>query len=160
MGMNAIEKLREVTDTIGSAKNGLVLVDAWALAGRLLSRFPVDQTQAGAVLKSKDHAGLDAIVRGLEQPVVPVASGAPGASVTEAEMQAAMRAFRKRLKLTRLDEESKLGGRYVSGGKKSGIEAIMPPNDFAPAVWKALVEAGRLRDAGQGFLSDAEPGRP
>lgn len=160
LGMNAIEKLREVTDTIGSAKNGLVLVDSWALAGRLLSRFPVDQAQAGAVLKSKDHAGLDAIVRGLEQPVVKTVAEAPKVTVTEADMQAAMRAFRKRLKLTRLDEESKLGGRYVSGGKKSGIEAIAPPNDFPPAVWKALVAAGRLREAGPGFLADVESGKP
>lgn len=104
--MNAIEKLREVTDTIGSAKDGLVLVDSWALAGRLLSRFPVDQALAGAVLKSKDHAGLDAIVRGLEQPVVKSVAEAPKVTVTEADMQAAMRAFRKRLKLTRLDERS------------------------------------------------------
>lgn len=146
--MNALEKLREVTETIGSSKNGLEIVDAWTLAGRLLGRFPVDANESGRVLKQKDHAGLDALVRSLENPG---SASEPAASVTEGDMAAAMKAFRKRLKLTRLDQESKLGGRYTSGGKRSDIDAIRPPTEFAPEVWKALEASGKLRHTGGGL---------
>lgn len=154
--MNALEKLREVTDTIGSSKNGLQIVDAWALAGRLLGRFPVDPGESGRVLAEKDHAGLDTLVRSLENPESSAPEGIPS-SVTEGDMTAAMKAFRKRLKLARLDQESKLGGRYTSGGKRSGIDAIRPPTEFPPEVWKALEAAGRLRHTGGGLYAEAEP---
>lgn len=149
--MNALEKLREVTDTIGTSKNGLQIVDAWALAGRLLSRFPVDARESKRVLAAKDHAGLDALVRGLENPAPKVQTGA---GVSEGEMVAALKAFRKRLKLTRLDQESKLGGRYTSGGKKSDIDAITPPTEFPPEVWRALEDAGKLRRVGSGMYEE------
>jgi hypothetical protein len=66
-------------------------------------------------------------------------------------LKKAMRAFRKKLKLSKLDDESKLGGRYTSGGRKSAIVAIQPPYGYAPEVWAALVADGRLRDTGRGF---------
>jgi hypothetical protein len=154
--MNALEKLREVTDTIASSKNGLQIVDAWTLAGRLLSRFPVDAAESRRVLAAKDHAGLDALVSTLERPPSVAPASAPGGGVTEGDMAAALKAFRKRIKLTRLDQESKLGGRYTSGGKKSDIEAIVPPSEFPPEVWKALEAAGKLRHTGSGFYT--EPG--
>ncbi|TVQ63864.1 MAG: hypothetical protein EA378_00685 [Phycisphaerales bacterium] len=64
-----------------------------------------------------------------------------------------MRAFRKRLKLGRLAEESKLGGRYTSGGKKSSIDAIVPPNDYPPELWKALAHDGKLINTGHGMYA-------
>ncbi len=67
-----------------------------------------------------------------------------------------MKAFRKRLKLTRLDEESKLGGRYVSSGRQSSIVAIMPPHQYPDEVWQALVAQGKLKDAGNGFYELVE----
>ncbi len=152
--MNALEKLREVTDTIGTSKNGLQIVDAWALAGRLLSRFPVDAAESKRVVTTKDHAGLDALVRGLENPAPPTRVQA-GVGVSEGDMTAALKAFRKRLKLTRLDQESKLGGRYTSGGKQSGIDGITPPTEFPPEVWRALEEAGRLRRTAGGLYEEA-----
>lgn len=150
--MNALEKLREVTDTIAKPKNGLALVDAWSLASRLLSRFPVDRVAAEHAVKQRDHAALDAIVSALEHPPVKARPDAP--PVTDADMKAAMRAFHKRLKLTRLDQESKLGGRYTSAGKKSDVDAILPPDDFPGHVWDALVEAGRLKPVGHGFYAE------
>ncbi len=69
---------------------------------------------------------------------------------TPEELKKALKAFRKRLKLMRLDEESNLGGRGLSGGRKSAIVAITPPEDFRPGVWEELVRQGRLRKAGGG----------
>ncbi|KAA0217538.1 MAG: hypothetical protein DYG94_01195 [Leptolyngbya sp. PLA3] len=69
-------------------------------------------------------------------------------------MTAALKAFKKRLKLARLADESRLGGRYTSGGRESQIDAIIPPNEFPAAVWKALEKAGRLKHTGQGFYAE------
>jgi hypothetical protein len=66
------------------------------------------------------------------------------------DLKRAYKAFKKRLKLTRLDEESKLNYRPVTTGKGSGIVAITPPQGFPPAVWEELVKQGKLKYAGQG----------
>jgi hypothetical protein len=72
------------------------------------------------------------------------------------ELKKALKAFRKRLKLTKLDDESRLGSRYTTGGRKSAILAILPPREYGPAVWAALVAQGKLRDAGNGFYELVE----
>ena len=66
------------------------------------------------------------------------------------DLKAALKAFKKRLKLTRLDAESNLGGGPLSSGRDSGIVAIVPPNQFPQAVWDELVRLGKLKKAGQG----------
>ena len=71
--------------------------------------------------------------------------------LTPQYLKQAMKAFKKRLKLTRLDEESNLGGGPFSGGRSSGIVAIQPPNQYPREVWEKLVEQGRLRRAGSGM---------
>jgi len=65
-------------------------------------------------------------------------------------LKRALKAFKKRLKLTRLDHESSLGVGPLSGGRPSGIVAITPPNQYPREVWDALVEKGRLKTSGQG----------
>ncbi|MGE5293451.1 MAG: hypothetical protein ACM3VT_01350, partial [Solirubrobacterales bacterium] len=71
--------------------------------------------------------------------------------LTPQYLKQAMKAFKKRLKLTRLDDESGLGGHRLSGGRSSGIVAIQPPNQYPREVWEKLVEQGRLRRAGAGM---------
>jgi len=71
-------------------------------------------------------------------------------SLDEANLKHALKQFRRKLKSMRRDDESRLGGRYVSQGKASGIDAIQPPREFPPAVWDKLVETGRLKKAGKG----------
>jgi len=66
-------------------------------------------------------------------------------------LKQALKAFKKRLKLTRLDEESSLGGGPFSKGGDSGIVAIQAPNQYPRAVWEKLVEQGKLRHAGSGL---------
>jgi len=75
---------------------------------------------------------------------------------TKEELKAALKAFRKRLKLTRLDAESQLGGGPLSSGRDSAIVAIMPPNQFAQAVWDELVKQGKLKYAGHGMYELVE----
>ncbi|MBI3411501.1 MAG: hypothetical protein HY040_24500 [Planctomycetes bacterium] len=72
------------------------------------------------------------------------------------ELKAAFKAFKKRLKLTRLEEESQLSRRPTTSGKGSEIVAIMPPVQFPQSVWDELVRLGRLKKAGHGMYELGE----
>jgi hypothetical protein len=74
----------------------------------------------------------------------------PAERPSKDELKKAIKAFKKRLKLTRLDDESQLSRRPVTGGKPSGVVAITPPNQFPPAVWEELVRQGKLKKSGHG----------
>ena len=81
----------------------------------------------------------------------------PSDAPTPEELRRAMKAFKKRLKLTRLDSESSLGGGPMSGGRSSGIVAIRPPAQFRQAIWDELVARGRLKASGHGLYEIVEP---
>ncbi len=81
----------------------------------------------------------------------------PSDAPTPEELRKAMKAFKKRHKLTRLDAESGLGGGAMSGGKSSGIVAIMAPAQFRQAIWDELVARGRLKAAGHGLYEIVDP---
>ena len=74
------------------------------------------------------------------------------------ELRRALRAFKKRLKLARLEDESRLGGGPMSGGKKSSIVAITPPNQYPKAVWDELAKKGKLRYSGYGLYELVKAG--
>jgi hypothetical protein len=80
------------------------------------------------------------------------ASGSP----TQQEIKAALKAFKKRLKLTRLDDESRIAGGPMSKGQGSSIVAITPPNQFSQAVWDELLRQGKLKKAGHGTYELAD----
>ena len=67
-----------------------------------------------------------------------------------AVLKRAMKAFRKRIKLTVLDAESSIGGGPMSSGRESGIVGISPPHQYPREVWDELVRQKRLADAGRG----------
>ncbi len=84
------------------------------------------------------------------------AAGEGASSIPAEELRKAMQAFKKRLKLTRLDDESQLGHGPMSKGGNSGVQAIQPPSQFPKAVWDELVRLGRLRYAGHGLYERVE----
>jgi hypothetical protein len=68
---------------------------------------------------------------------------------TEEELKRALKAFKKRFKLMKLDEES---GLSRGGGKKSGMTGITPPSGHPPGIWDELVAKGKLkRDMGNTY---------
>ena len=73
------------------------------------------------------------------------------------ELKAAMKAFRKRLKLTCLDDQSKIGVGPMSSGQQSSIVGITPPNQYPASVWEELARRGRLKYAGNGQYELGEP---
>lgn len=78
-------------------------------------------------------------------------------SPTPQELKAALKAFKKRLKLTRLDDQSRIGVGPLSSGRSSGIVAISPPEQFPQHVWDELVRQGRLKRAGRGQYELGQP---
>jgi hypothetical protein len=89
------------------------------------------------------------------QPANPQPAGAPtpAAPPSPETLKAAFAAFKKRWKLTKLDQESRIGHGPMSSGQKSLIAGIVPPDQFPLAVWEALADQGRLKRAGRGFYS-------
>jgi hypothetical protein len=75
----------------------------------------------------------------------------PPAGPTKEQLKGALKAFKKRLKPTRLDAESQLSRNPLSTGHGSGIVAIVPPADYPQAVWDEFVRQNKLKKAGQGL---------
>jgi hypothetical protein len=98
-----------------------------------------------AILEARDSAALATLLNAW-------ASGKTLRPVHDREvLKRAVKAFRKRLKLGRLDEESRIGGAF-SKGERSGMIGIVPPDSYGPEVWSELVRVGRLLDVGHGVL--------
>lgn len=146
--MNVVQKLRQLVGEIRASPSPAKVNEAWALSERLLMRLPVQPSTIEAACASKDVEALDAIVARLESPE----QDAPtGSGVSDAELDRALKTFKKRLKVMRLADESKLRGRRLSSGRESEIDAIVPPTEFPREVWIALAARGDLRDTGGGF---------
>jgi hypothetical protein len=74
----------------------------------------------------------------------------PADTPSREELKAAFKAFKKRLKVTQLDQDSSISGGPLSGGRRATILAITPPNQFSQAVWEELVRQGKLKRGGGG----------
>ena len=84
-------------------------------------------------------------------------TGDPASPPTKETLAAAMKAFKRRLKLTRLDEESKIGRNPLTGGNRSGIVAVHPPEQYPQAVWDELARVGKLKSIGHGLYELGTP---
>jgi hypothetical protein len=67
-----------------------------------------------------------------------------------------LKAFRKRLKLARLDDESSSGRNPLSKGESSSITGVKAPEQITQEVWDTLIAQGKLRDGGYGMLELVE----
>ena len=75
---------------------------------------------------------------------------------TEEDLKKALKAFKKRLKVTRLDDESRLGHGPMSGSGKEKIVSIQPPSGFGREIWEELADKGYLKRDGVGFYELVE----
>jgi len=67
-------------------------------------------------------------------------------------LKRALKAYRKRLKLTRLDDSITGTHSPLSKGGDSLITGVRPPEQYPQEVWDLLIEQGKLRDGGNGLL--------
>jgi hypothetical protein len=85
-------------------------------------------------------------------PQGPGGEAPPSAEV----LKAAYKAFKKRLKLMQLDDNSRIGRSPLSGGQRTTIAGITPPDQYPRAVWEELVKQGKLKHAGQGMYAPTQ----
>jgi len=87
-----------------------------------------------------------------EMPEQPQPAAAPSDPPPSPEtLKAAFKAFKKRLKLTQLDDASRIGRAPTTSGGKSAIAAITPPNQYPRSVWEELVAQGKLSRESHGM---------
>ena len=143
----------------------------WGAMHKLLLKAKVDPQALMRIVGARDLDELRrAIARAKGEPVAEVdpaagtlagessgtASGPASPQFDEALLQDALRMFRKRLKLSQLDADSKLGHGPTSGTGQHRIQSMVPPRDHPIAVWEALAKLGKLRREGDGFYSIVE----
>ncbi len=125
---------------------------AWGALQKRLLGSTLPPADIAAVVMRRDTSGLDALIARLRgQAVESAAPPAIDESIDEQVLRDAMKAFRKRLKLTKLDHESKLGRSPLSTGRGADFESILPPHQFSTAVWETLAARGKLTSTGRGF---------
>lgn len=174
------DKLSQIVSDLWLAEEGTNKTKLWGKAQIALMRMGVDANRVAQVVGKKDVEALAELVKEVDatgakpqaaqedkpemaRGAVPVnetrtvkqmladkAAEDGHDSLDKDNLKHALKAFRKKLKNARRDDESKLGARYTTYGKSSNISAITPPNQYPPAVWEKLAELGRLKKAGQG----------
>ena len=160
----AIQSCRMLTDVKAELEGLVALLRAmedprranteWKAVLNLLRKTELDQNHVANVVAGRN-------MKGLEELVAQLAGGEPESKpddlklpdgFTEDDLSAAMKAFRKRLKFTRLDDESKINSRNpLSKGQGSKIDCIYPPFEWPKEVWETLARRGKLRYVGKGF---------
>ncbi|MAC19663.1 MAG: hypothetical protein CMJ23_08350 [Phycisphaerae bacterium] len=127
----------------------------WGAMQRLLVKAKADSSSVARAIATRDLELIDQLIALLRDPSLVIAE--PESNIHEGPeipvevLRDAMRAYRKRMKLTKLDQESKLARSPLSSGKDATFDAIIPPNQFPPEVWWALVANGELEATGEGF---------
>lgn len=76
---------------------------------------------------------------------------------TEEELKRAFKAFKKRIKILQLEEDSRLGHSPLTGSKNK-IVSIQPPTGFGKEVWQELADQGYLKRDSGGFF-EVMPGK-
>ncbi len=141
-----VTKLDELLTAIQGYDDPRRAGSEWKQVYRLLQSTELPAGRITGVVGMRDMTGLAALIEQLSAPAPPAPADVP----SEDTCKKALQAFRKRLTLTVLDEDSKLGRSPLSTGSSS-TAAIVPPREWPEAVWRELVRMGKLRDIGHGF---------
>jgi hypothetical protein len=144
----AMAKLQELLSAVKAMPDPRRATNEWKQVFKLLQPSGLPAGRINGVVGMRDVAGLEALLASLAAPAGPPADDAPDADT----LRKALHAFRKRMSLTVLDEESKLGrGPLSKGAVDASQRAITPPADWPAEVWQELVRQGRLHYIGHGF---------
>jgi len=127
----------------------------WGQLHKALVKAKADPAEVMPIIMGRDLDGLSHLIARLRGEVAPpepeVASDEPLPKIAYEIKRQAMKAFRRRMKLMRLDHESKLGVGPMTSGKQADFDSILPPREFDAAVWQVLAAEGQLKATGRGF---------
>ena len=114
--------------------------EPWTHVPQVLESTREQEAELAALIDARDVTALRGVVKAWH-------SGERHLPAQDREvLKRALKAFRKRIKLMRLDQESRIGGGSMSGGLESTIMGITPPDQYAPNVWARLASQERLID--------------
>jgi len=118
----------------------------WTHAGHALEPTRAQEPGLAKTLEARDLDALKALVEGWKSGKLPL-------PVQDRDvLTRALRAFRKSLKVTRLDAESSIGGGPMSSGRHSQIAGMRPPERYSRDVWDELARQKRLLSVGHGIF--------
>lgn len=136
----------QLEQVVERLKSGADDQSAWALAQRCYKAAKDEDEDLELAIEMQDLESLQEILDAW-------LSGSRLRTVHDRDvLKRAMKAYRKSLKVTRLDAESSIGGGPMSSGQNSTISGIRPPERYPPAIWAELARQGRLIDAGHGLF--------
>jgi hypothetical protein len=110
-----------------------------------------EEADVALPVMERDAAALGALLQAWDARRTPLTAW------DKAVLDRALNALKRRLKLTRADDEFSSSRNPMSRGATSGITGVRPPEPYTPDVWELLVAHGRLRDAGDGLLEMPAP---
>jgi len=149
-----LAKLSELLGAIRGYDDPRRAAGEWGQAYRLLQKTGLPAGRVADVVGMRDVEGLTGIIAELENPGL--AAAVPDAPDSDTCLKA-LQAFRKRLSLMELDEQSKLGRNPMTKGVTSSISGIVPPREWPESVWQELVRQGKMRYIGRGLYDLAKP---
>ena len=136
---------RILTDIVAQLEVGADPDGAWAEASQaLINAREEDDVELYVAVDERDFDTLHTIVRDWASGERPLTKHDRDA------LKRALKAFRKRLKIVRLDSESSVGVGPTSSGRHSDIVGVRAPDQFPQEVWDELVRQKRLVAASNG----------
>lgn len=136
---------RILADVVAELQVGADPDRSWAEASRALAAArEEDDVELFVAIEDRDFETLRTIVRQWTSGERPLTRH------DRDVLKRALKAFRKRLKLVRLDAESTVGGGPMSAGRESSIIGVRPPDQYPQEVWDELVRQKRLIAAPDG----------
>ena len=145
--------LAEIEEVVGELEATPDQPAEWGRLQRLLLKAKAEPGMVARAVIGRDLelvASTINVLKGIEE-VQAAPEPPPLPDVPDETLRSAMKAYRKRMKLMKLDHESKLGRSPLTSGKDAGFESILPPEEYAPEVWQVLAARGELEATGQGF---------
>jgi hypothetical protein len=142
-----LTKLDELLTAINAFDDPRRASAEWKHVFKTLEKADLLTPQAKHIIGMRDVENLTAMIEQLRSPE-PITEGEP---IDEAELKRAFKAFRKRLTVTSLDDESKLGRSPLTQGTRNSAPTVTPPIEWPNEVWMQLVRQGKLRYIGHGL---------
>jgi hypothetical protein len=143
-------RLRELHARLATAPDPGAADAAWREAEAAVAAASAgEEADVALPVLERDVPALGALLAAWDARTLPLTEW------DQAVLKRALNAYKRRLKLTRADDEFSSSRNPMSRGNTSGILGTRPPEQYPRDVWDLLIAQGRLKDGGDGLL---EPG--
>jgi len=140
-------RVRELAGQIAASPDEASAEAGWRTLEQVLEEAGADEVEEIALpVLDRSLEDVHALLDAWQTGVVGLAEW------DRAVLKRALKAYRKRLKIMRLDDEGSGSRNPLSRGEESSITGVRPPEQYADEIWELLIAQGKLRDVGQGLL--------